>query len=294
MNDKQINAKKITQGFKNLLILNESIQQQMSVICEPLEQLGIKYFYYLKFYKNGNILYLENKPTLLNYVIKNNLTLKQYNSFVKEIKKLLQKDFQHSKCIFWKEFPQEEVHEVLNKLNIGNIITFCNKTDVYLEAYGFGSKKDNNDVLDFYINNLDIFNRFFCYFKAIISSLIKLDDEEKLLACNPIEKENIIINFPCAETIKIKNFLEKTTPKVYYLKNGTRLGIREAECLAYLSRGYSVKETAKILRLSPRTVESYLNAIKTKAQCYTTSELRDLFFNSDLNDLISYSFPNNA
>ncbi|MCI5058137.1 MAG: hypothetical protein MRY83_18640, partial [Flavobacteriales bacterium] len=102
MNDKQINAKKITQGFKNLLILNESIQQQMSVICEPLEQLGIKYFYYLKFYKNGNILYLENKPTLLNYVIKNNLTLKQYNSFVKEIKKLLQKDFQHSKCIFWK------------------------------------------------------------------------------------------------------------------------------------------------------------------------------------------------
>ena len=42
------------------------------------------------------------------------------------------------------------------------------------------------------------------------------------------------------------------------------LSERELQCLCLLARGYTMKESAQELKLSPRTVESYLDNIKTK------------------------------
>lgn len=42
---------------------------------------------------------------------------------------------------------------------------------------------------------------------------------------------------------------------------------KQEACLFFLIRGKSVKEIAKILKLSPRTVESHLQAIKNKMNC---------------------------
>ena len=55
----------------------------------------------------------------------------------------------------------------------------------------------------------------------------------------------------------------------------TALSNREVECIFYLIRGYTVKEIAKALTLSPRTVESYLRNIKFKWGCERKSELID-------------------
>jgi DNA-binding CsgD family transcriptional regulator len=43
---------------------------------------------------------------------------------------------------------------------------------------------------------------------------------------------------------------------------------REAECIFHLIRGKSAKEISKILRLSQRTVENYINNIKNKLGCH--------------------------
>ena len=51
------------------------------------------------------------------------------------------------------------------------------------------------------------------------------------------------------------------------------LSTREFECLFFLLRGKTAKETANLLNLSFRTVESYINGIKQKFQCTTRSEL---------------------
>ncbi len=42
---------------------------------------------------------------------------------------------------------------------------------------------------------------------------------------------------------------------------------KQEACLFFLIRGKTIKETAKILNLSPRTVESHLQAIKNKFNC---------------------------
>ncbi len=51
------------------------------------------------------------------------------------------------------------------------------------------------------------------------------------------------------------------------------LSNRERECLFFLLRGRTAKSIAKILSISPRTVEVYLDRLKDKLGCLTKNEL---------------------
>jgi DNA-binding CsgD family transcriptional regulator len=63
----------------------------------------------------------------------------------------------------------------------------------------------------------------------------------------------------------------------YIINNPTfqdnKLTQRQMDCLFYLSRGYSIKQIANELQLSPRTVEHYLENIKLKLACTNRSHL---------------------
>lgn len=48
---------------------------------------------------------------------------------------------------------------------------------------------------------------------------------------------------------------------------------RQIECLYLLVKGMTMKEIAYILKLSPRTVEHYIETIKQKLNCHSRSEL---------------------
>lgn len=51
------------------------------------------------------------------------------------------------------------------------------------------------------------------------------------------------------------------------------LSRREKQCAYYLLKGYSAKQTAEILHLSPRTVEDYINSLKHKYACKSKLQL---------------------
>lgn len=57
-----------------------------------------------------------------------------------------------------------------------------------------------------------------------------------------------------------------------------KLPLRQAQCLFFLLRGKPIKAIAKILCLSPRTIESYIENIKIRFNCSTKSELIDKAF----------------
>lgn len=48
---------------------------------------------------------------------------------------------------------------------------------------------------------------------------------------------------------------------------------RQAHCIYYLTRGMTIKQIAMTLSLSSRTVEHYMDAIKTKWNCHSRYEL---------------------
>lgn len=52
-----------------------------------------------------------------------------------------------------------------------------------------------------------------------------------------------------------------------------KLSVRQAQCLFYVLRGKTNKHIAKILQLSNRTIESYLDTLKIKMNCSNKAEL---------------------
>ncbi len=48
---------------------------------------------------------------------------------------------------------------------------------------------------------------------------------------------------------------------------------REYQCLFFAAQGKTAKETAKILKISPRTIEIHLQNIKNKLHCKNKARL---------------------
>jgi len=58
-----------------------------------------------------------------------------------------------------------------------------------------------------------------------------------------------------------------------------KISKRERECLEFLSKGMTAKEIARVLDLSPRTIEFYIENLKKKFVCFTRAELIAKTFN---------------
>ncbi len=55
--------------------------------------------------------------------------------------------------------------------------------------------------------------------------------------------------------------------------SSVKLTRRQSECLFFLLRGKAAKDIGRILKISPRTVEEYIEQLKIKFNCYRKSEL---------------------
>lgn len=79
-----------------------------------------------------------------------------------------------------------------------------------------------------------------------------------------------------------KNFISKLMMSEYFRNNPTvRCSEMEKECLYYYLQGFTAKETAKMLNLSHRTIETHIANVKTKLNCHTKNELRNKLFIKD-------------
>lgn len=97
------------------------------------------------------------------------------------------------------------------------------------------------------------------------SSVISLDDSDKVIYEQLFKlllqhfgikrKSNIVLS--SAESLRLELV---NTHKIKFSK-------RELECLYHLCKGKTAKQTASIMQLSPRTVETHLENIRNKAKC---------------------------
>jgi DNA-binding CsgD family transcriptional regulator len=102
---------------------------------------------------------------------------------------------------------------------------------------------------------------------------------------NNIQKiNNSAIEHRRLEIAKAKFYQEANIQKLIIEDNGKSITLkkRELECLIYLMRGYSAKEIASHLGISPRTVECYVLALKQKLRCTRKSELINKAINIDI------------
>lgn len=174
-------------------------------------------------------------------------------------------------------------NELRNYFNVDHMVHVIEKNSRYDDMFSFATTPENYQMVNQFINNIDVVKHFIRYFKEQSAAQMKqankihyslehfdLNIEEQSTVCKTVSKEEF---FNAAQIKKLHIATEL---------GQVCISKREHECLKYSVMNYTLKEIAKFLNLSPRTVETYINNVKAKFNCNTRADLIDLTNKYDL------------
>jgi DNA-binding CsgD family transcriptional regulator len=249
----------------NALDFSRAMVPVMKKIAEPLLiNTEITNFSYLKFCSDGSVINLTTDVRWIDYRFSENI--KYRILFEKQLEDgYIEKPYMY----LW---PNEIDNKLLGALHANGIWNGCNiyiPKNNQIEVFSFSSTVNNSSIQNFYINNFNFLNKFIIYFMNNMSFLHETEEKRNRIITD--------IQFPCTLARKTENKCNKEK-KFFELKkvkitDELSLSNKEIECCYYLSQGLSIKGIANKMRLSPRTIETHLNHIKLKSNCYTTDLL---------------------
>ncbi|KTC75998.1 response regulator FixJ [Legionella birminghamensis] len=133
-----------------------------------------------------------------------------------------------------------------------NGISIAVKQDDSIEYFCFATNTNNKSIINkFYLGNLDRLHQYGLKFKEQAAGLLEQAGREKLI-------------IRTADKSKMLSTSSMHQP---------RFSKRELECAFALLNGMRVKEIARMLGLSVRTIESYIQNMKNKLGCSSQIEL---------------------
>ena len=255
------------------------LQNDVRDICKPLFSYSdICNFSYARIYNQNKIALLTSYPDIYPHIFKRKLVityekLKQMMVVNRRVNNIKQSFYYLSKeC-------GSQNNELLREYKMENSIVFVFHTRFFFECFIFSSPRGKN-IIQSHFNNADILVQFKYYFAEHAKKLIE-DAESHLMPIPYNNKTQENSNMPL-DRKKLREFL---TVKHYTLNhNGReiRITLREFECLKFLAQGRSAKEVARILNISPRSVESYHRRLMQKLEIHTSSGLIDFYLATDL------------
>lgn len=240
-------------------------------ICKTtLESRGVDYFNFLRIYNDGRAYILSTQQKLIRYLfeIKCPLVAPVQSEIVSE-------KFQY--LVFPTGGYKQLIHHAKSYFNLTYFIDFVERHTGYFDLYCFAAATDNSNILNFYMNNIELFENFKSHFKETAAPLIKLAEENTIIL-----SEDMSPPFYGFDDIDDKNINKKnsTQNNKYYLTGkykAVHLSKRQIDCISYLAHGFTIKEIANKMSLSPKTVEHHLENIKSKFDCYRKSQIIDIF-----------------
>ena len=167
-------------------------------------------------------------------------------------------------------FPENVLTIVREKYATDNILFYVQHNHDSTDMFSMGADPDNKLILNNYINHAQTILNFFLYFKKEAKELLQQAKNHTFDYDFSVKKQKKI--FPDEiQTVNYNGF-----SSLYDIADV--LSNRELECLKLASSAMSIKSIAKKLKLSPRTVESYLINTKNKLNCNTKNEMLDLYY----------------
>lgn len=133
----------------------------------------------------------------------------------------------------------------LYQLGIWNTIGYYVKCANFIEGFYFSNTEGGSEWINYCLNQSRLLEQYQNNFKEKLLSIT--NRSELLKFAQPTISPNIF----SSTSICIDKKIILTT--------------REQECLQFITEGYTNKEIARQLNLSPRTIEWYVDNIKTKA-----------------------------
>lgn len=224
---------------------------------------GITYFGYIKLFKDRTHFMLCNNPNWIEHFYQNYF---EHGVFHKTI------DAYTSGFTLWSTYEDQTTFTASREyFDLAHGITLIEKQKDFCEFFTFGTTSNNEKIINFYLNNLDLLKRFSLFFKERGNLIINKANKDRLILPNCLKaqknEDKEVIPTIISEKIR-EEFIAFTT-----LKPSCSLTKKESLCLYYLSQGKSLKEVARQLNISPRTVESHLNNLKLKLGARNKTEL---------------------
>lgn len=226
--------------------MEKSIQQMI----KPLEKLGgIQYFCYGVNYADTSGFTLHTNSNYYESWFKHEGTLRGFYL----------KDGWHSYDHLLPDTLLKQAHSQ----DIGNFLTHIEHANDKTFIFEFGTRPDDPNAFDFYLNHLNLLKRFCQYF-------IEHTPKETLLRA---EKERFIPHEHMRTTHK-KGLDESIfnnsdlVSKPFEILNAS-----EKAYLNFILQGYSNNEIGEELNISPKTVFKHIAKIKKKLDCDKKSSL---------------------
>ncbi len=226
-------------------------------ICQPLfENMDINYFSYNRSYQDSSAIMLQTDSAWFEHYY-----TQQY---------VFGPSVLNSGIHLWADYTPTAQTVAKDHFNHANGFSIVKKHQDCTEFFVFATPNNNQYNFSFYLNNRDALEQFFFYFKDKANSLIKLSSQEKLL----IPKSMFGIAKPI-DNNKDKLLQAIQTNKYQLNLNGKEITLskREVETLQQVAEGYSTKEIARILDLSPKTIARHLENIKEKFACNKSTKI---------------------
>lgn len=254
-----------TENLQNQICLAERTASLVQEIVDPLFKcFALNHFAYVKFFADGSILRLSTSIEWTKQYLELGL-YREVNYHHPQIQSIVKNGDQNFLKV---GEPKGEFNKALFAHDIWNSLTIATALPQAVETWCFGAGINDEGILDFYLNNLNVLNHFILYFKDRAHDLITGYKQSDLIFVPQPTHIEFISNKQDTE-----KFLAETNIKRYWIDAEQYLSSREIECAGYLLKGHSAKTAANLMQVSVRTVETHINNIKRKLGCNFKNEL---------------------
>ena len=156
---------------------NENCSPFLDSLCEPLfKNFGITHFGCIRILENGQMLRIANNKEwtrrYFHYEFYNDLDI-----YAMENIPINERNFK----ILSGPPLSDHCKMLCSEFNIWNFMLVYEKFPTYGELWFFGTCRENTQILDFYINNMHVFQHFIVYFKNKAIHLLDMNDSSHLI-----------------------------------------------------------------------------------------------------------------
>lgn len=211
---------------------------------------GITYFHHIRVFNDRTAFILNNNPQYMRHFLQHKFAVSEPGTYT------------NPGIHLWaglnslRNFDNQALH-MKKYFDIDHQISIVEPQADYIDIYTLGTTIQRPEMVNFYINNLDILDNLFLeYQDKFAHELETLNAAQILLPLRP----------------KNSNQTKSENPRL------DQITARELECLGLISQGKTAKMSAQTLNISPRTVERHIDNIRTKLKLKNKSELIYFYF----------------
>lgn len=269
------NKKALEYSLAQVKLLNE--------LCDPLfKTFGLTTFGYKKVRSDGRYLFLSSNKQWLEFHYHN---VGGHGKFFKSVMDLCQKTGFNRAT--WPKEAEDDFLQALFGHHMSNGINFYKAKGDGIDMWTFSTDSDHYSNPNDYIPILNCLEKFIEYFRSCTPTMVtEFDEKNYAHLIGNIGKE-IQFTAPQASVVtKVNDFMKVLDKREFFIEKDNqvlKLTRRQYDCLKALCHGKTVKEAARDLGISPKTVEEHIDKIKQKGGFVTRSEIICHYYKSLLN-----------